>query len=298
MSNTDWMRKLADDPGYTHPGLDPVAEAIAERLRAAGTGAANIAGRLGDLADTGGALLRGDPRFAVTPEIPGQRSEIDDWRQDQINHELAARSAGMAYHTTGYGTMGAALGRSGLGVGGGKVVTPAPPPAVMSAEDLAVAVASKWSPQVAAQAAAPALRQLDQARLAAAAARGKQAVSEANFRLGPEPTRQAFEAWALRPIGGGGKVVTPAPRAAPAAMAEVAAPSGTKLGPEPSPNAEKVMQQNAQSSRNDYGAWREELDRLKMPVNDNLIDILRKYGLAGAAPTGMGALASQSDYQE
>lgn len=30
----------------------------------------------------------------------------------------------------------------------------------------------------------------------------------------------------------------------------------------------------------------------------NIIDIMRKYGLAGAAPAGLGALAAQDNYQQ
>lgn len=59
-------------------------------------------------------------------------------------------------------------------------------------------------------------------------------------------------------------------------------------------NAETVMRQNVASNRNDYGAWQEELDRLKQtPLTNNYVlfdpnrvDILKKYGVAGAAATG------------
>jgi hypothetical protein len=71
--------------------------------------------------------------------------------------------------------------------------------------------------------------------------------------------------------------------------------------------AEKTMQQNAASKRNDYGAWPEELARMKQtpltsnyvvfPGNEHLLTIAKKYGLAGAVPT-MGALAARDRYTD
>jgi hypothetical protein len=79
-----------------------------------------------DLGATPRDLLRGDPRYQVTPEVPGQWSERDQYRQDQLDDERATRAATIGFHMTGYGAAGSPLREYGLGAGGGRMVTPPP----------------------------------------------------------------------------------------------------------------------------------------------------------------------------
>ena len=108
-------------------------------------------------------------------------------------------------------------------------------------------------------AAEPFLRPLDKARLAATQTQSDQAMKEALFKLGPNPTRKEFEQWVLRQHG-------------------PSLGSGAGRGDDESAFA-RALVQGAQQGK-----------------MGSLITIMRKYGLAGAAP--MGALAAQDKYQQ